>query len=327
MTGPAQDPRASAARSLDPQVAKLLAWVDRAGAPSYRDLGAAAARAHYASVAGTLDIAPTPMHAVDDLAVQLAGRTLRVRHYVPREHGWADPMPALLYFHGGGFTIGSVDTHDRICRMLARDGDCVVLSVDYRLAPEHPFPAAADDAFDTLAWLRREAYALGVDPQRIAVGGDSAGGTLATAAAIHARDAGWPLALQLLIYPGVDGRQATPSHREFGKGFLLDFDLVTWFFSNYIRREADWNDWRFAPLSHPDLRGVAPAWIAIADHDPLRDDDRAYAARLREAGVAVDALEYPGMIHAFFQHGGFVPTARRAHADAAAALRTAFAGP
>ena len=311
-------------RTLDPQVARLLGWVEKAAGPSYPEIGAAAARAHYASVAGTLDIAPAPMHAVEDLAVALPGRTLRVRHYVPREHGWADPMPVLLYFHGGGFTIGSVDTHDRICRMLARDADCVVLSVDYRLAPEHPFPAAADDAFDVLAWLRREVHALGLDPARIAVGGDSAGGTLATACAIHARDAGWPLALQLLIYPGVAGRQDSGSHREFGRGFLLDFELVSWFFSNYVRGDADRDDWRFSPLSHPDLRGLAPAWVAIADHDPLRDDDRAYAAKLRAAGVAVEAVEYPGMIHAFFQHGGFVPTARRAHADAAAALRRAF---
>jgi acetyl esterase len=309
---------------LDPQVEKLLAWAHKAGGPSYPEIGAAAARAHYERIAGTLDIAPAPMHSVDDLQVALPGRTLRVRHYVPREHGWADPMPALLYFHGGGFTIGSVDTHDRICRMLARDADCVVLSVDYRLAPEHPFPAAVDDAFDALAWLRRESGALGVDPARIALGGDSAGGTLATASAIHARDAGWPIALQLLIYPGVAGRQQSASHHEFARGFLLDFDLVAWFFGNTVRSDADRDDWRFAPLGHADLRGVAPVWMAIGSHDPLRDDDHAYARRLREAGVAVDAVEYAGMIHAFFQHGGFVPTARRAHADAAAALRRAF---
>jgi len=309
---------------LDPQVEKLLAWAAKAGGPSYPEIGAAAARAHYERIAATLDIAPAVLHAVDDLRVALPGRELRVRHYVPREHGWADPMPALLYFHGGGFTIGSVDTHDRICRMLARDADCVVLSVDYRLAPEHPFPAAVDDAFGMLAWLRRESGALGIDPARIAVGGDSAGGTLATASAIHARDAGWPIALQLLIYPGVAGRQQSASHHAFARGFLLDFDLVAWFFGNYVRLDADRDDWRFAPLGHPDLRGLAPAWLAIGSHDPLRDDDHAYAQRLREAGVAVDAIEYPGMIHAFFQHGGFVPTARRAHADAALALRRAF---
>ncbi len=309
---------------LDPQVAKLLAMAAKSGAPSYLAIGAQAARAHYERIATILDIPARPLHAVDDLALGLPGRTLRVRHYVPREHGWAEPMPALVYFHGGGFTIGSVDTHDRICRMLAKDADCVVLSVDYRLAPEHRFPAAADDAFDALDWVRREAGALGIDPERIAVGGDSAGGTLATASAIRERDLGRRLALQLLIYPGVAGRQSSPSHREFGHGYLLDFDLVAWFFGNYVRDDADRDDWRFAPLLHPDLRGVAPAWIAIAGHDPLRDDNRAYAARLREAGVPVHVDEYPGMVHAFFQHGGFVPAARGAHADAVAALRRAF---
>ena len=309
---------------LDPQVAQLLAWVERAGGPSYASMGATAARAHYERIATTLDIAPAALAAVDDLAVALPGRTLRVRHYVPREHGWAEPMPALLFFHGGGFTIGSVDTHDRVCRMLARDADCVVLSVDYRLAPEHRFPAAADDAVEMLDWVRRECGALGIDPARLAVGGDSAGGTLATAAAIHARDQGWPLVLQLLIYPGVAGRQTSASHHEFGRGFLLDVDVVSWFFANYVRDDRDRDDWRFSPISHPDLRGVAPTWMAIAGFDPLRDDDRAYAARLREAGVPTVVDEYPGMIHAFFQHGGFVRTARQAHGEAVAALRRAF---
>ena len=313
--------------SLDPQVAALLAWVEKAGGPSYVALGAAAARAHYERVAPVLDVAPAPLARVEDLALALPGRTLRVRHYVPREHGWADPLPALLYFHGGGFTIGSVDTHDRVCRVLARDGDCAVLSVDYRLAPEHPFPAAVEDAFGALDWLRRDCGALGVDPSRIAVGGDSAGGTLATVAAIRERDAGRPLALQLLVYPGVAGRARSPSHRAFARGFLLDADLVDWFFRNYVPNDADRDDWRFAPLAHPDLRGVAPAWIAVAGHDPLRDDDHAYAARLREAGVPVEAVDYPGMVHAFFQHGGFVPAARQAHADAASALRRAFGAP
>jgi acetyl esterase len=310
--------------TLDPQVRKLLDWVEKAGGPDYSAIGAAAARAHYEKVATTLEIPAATMHAVEDLQVSLPGRTLRVRHYVPREHGWAEPMPALIYLHGGGFTIGSVDTHDRICRMLAAQADCVVLSVDYRLAPEHPFPAAADDAFDVLAWVRREAGSLGIDPARLAVGGDSAGGTLATASAIHARDNGWPLVLQLLIYPGVAGRQTSASHRAFASGYLLDFDLVAWFFRNYVSEETERDDWRFAPLEHPDLRGVAPVWMAIAGYDPLRDDDRAYVQQLREAGVAVEAIEYPGMVHAFFQHGGFVPEARRAHADAVAALRRAF---
>jgi len=310
---------------LDPQVRKLLEWAARTDTPSYQEIGAAAARVHYEQVAGALDIAPAALHAVEDLSVPLPRRSLRIRHYVPRPHSWADPMPALLYFHGGGFTIGSVDTHDRVCRMLAREADGVVLSVDYRLAPEHRFPAAVDDAFDALAWVRRESGALGIDPDRLALGGDSAGGTLAAATAIHARDAGWPIALQLLVYPGVAPRTDRPSHREFARGYLLDADLVQWFFANYLTHDEQHDDWRFAPLVHPDLAGVAPAWLAIAGHDPLRDDNRAFADRLRRAGVPVDAVEYPGMIHAFFQHGGFVPAARRAHADAAAALRRAWA--
>src|SRR5690606_5898002 len=143
---------------------------------------------HYAKASATLDIVAPALHAVEDFALALPGRSLRVRQYAPWPHSWADPRPALLYFHGGGFTIGSVDTHDRVCRMLALGGDCLVFSVDYRLAPEHRFPSAHDDAFDSLAWLHHEAVALGVDPARIAVGGDSAGGTLAAASAIHARD-------------------------------------------------------------------------------------------------------------------------------------------
>ncbi|HYF58685.1 MAG TPA: alpha/beta hydrolase, partial [Burkholderiaceae bacterium] len=237
---------------LDPQVEKLLAWAAKAGGPTYQAIGAPAARAHYERIAGTLDIAPAPMHSVEDLRLELPGRTLRLRHYVPREHGWADPLPALLYFHGGGFTIGSVDTHDRVCRMLARDGGCAVLSLDYRLAPEHRFPAAVDDAFDALAWLRDEHGALGIDPARLAVGGDSAGGTLAAACALHARDRGWPLALQLLIYPGLAPRQDSASHREFAHGYLLDADVIQWFFGNYLGSDADRDDWRFAPLVHPD---------------------------------------------------------------------------
>jgi acetyl esterase len=312
---------------LDPQVGTLLAWVAKVGGPTWPQMGAQQARAHYERIAGTLDIAPASMHAVEDLVLELPGRRLRARHYVPRAHGWADPLPALLYFHGGGFTVGSVDTHDRVCRMLARDGGCAVLSVDYRLAPEHRFPAAVDDAFDALAWLRASHGALGIDAGRIAVGGDSAGGTLAAACAIAERDAGRPLSLQLLIYPGLAARQDSASHREFAEGFLLDADLVRWFFGNYLRSDADRDDWRFAPLVHPRLGGSAPAWIAHAGCDPLRDEGRAYAARLREAGVPVDEREYQGMIHGFFQHGGFVPAARRAHADACAALRAAFGTP
>ncbi len=311
--------------ALDPQVEKIIYWAQRASAPTFPQLGAQLARAAYEKMAPTLDVAPVPMHEVSDLALEMPGRRLTVRQYAPREHSWADPMPALLYFHGGGFTIGSIRTHDRLCRVLAKGADCLVYSVDYRLAPEHPFPAAVDDAFDALAWLQREAVALGADPARIAVGGDSAGGTLAAACALHARDTGLPLVLQLLIYPGLGSMQDTDSHRRLAHGYLLDSDVIQWFFRQYLRSEVDRNDWRFAPLMAPSVARVAPAWIALAQYDPLVDEGLSYAERLETAGVPVKAVVYQGMIHSFFQHAGFVVKARQAHADACAALRGAFA--
>ncbi len=309
---------------IDPQIQKILYWAQRAAGPGYAQMGADAARAWYARAVLTLDVAPVPMHDVHDHRLELPGRSIAVRQYVPFEHGWAQPQPALLFCHGGGFTIGSLDTHDRLCRVLAQAGRCHVYSVDYRLAPEHRFPAAVDDAFAALDWLRAQAGSLGVDIGRIAVGGDSAGGTLAAASALHARDRDIPLALQLLIYPGMASRQDTESHQRLSRGYLLDADVIQWFFSNYVRDDADRDDWRFAPLMAPSLARVAPAWIALAQYDPLVDEGLAYADRLRHAGVPVQCTVFEGMIHAFFQHGGFVPAARRAHAAAGAALRVAF---
>jgi acetyl esterase len=310
--------------ALDPQIEKILLWAARANAPSYPEIGAPAARAHYERAVATLDVATPELHEVQDFEIPLAGRNLRTRQYAPWPHHWSEPRPALVYFHGGGFTIGSIETHDRVCRQLARNGDCLVFSVDYRLAPEHRFPAAVDDAFDSLAWIRSEANALGVDIERLAVGGDSAGGTLAAACAIHARDQGWPLALQLLLYPGLSHDQNTDSHRRYAEGYLLDSETIDWFFGQYLGKPEERLDWRFAPLLAADLGGLAPAWIAAAEYDPLHDENLAYAERLRAAGVSVTLVDYPGMIHAFFQHAGFVPAARRAHEDAGAALRRAF---
>ncbi len=311
---------------IDPDVAKVLLAASRSRAPSYQAIGPLAARALYERTAPILDVAPEPLAAVDDWTVEdgaerRGGAPLRVRRYCATEPSWSDLRPALLYFHGGGFMIGSVQTHDRLCRRLAALSGCFVISVDYRLAPEHRFPAAADDAFDALAWLRREAPSLGIDPERLAVGGDSAGGTLAAACALHARDRGWALALQMLLYPGLGAEQDTRSHRDFAKGYLLDADLVQWFFSHYLTRPEDRRDWRFAPLVHPDLAGVAPAWIALAHYDPLVDEGRAYAERLAAAGVAVQCRLYEGMIHSFMLFGGLVRKARIAQQEAADALR------
>ncbi len=304
---------------------------DRAKAkrPAYHTLTPQQARAAYERSAPILEISSAPMFSVEDIAVPVRdGAPIRARLYQPVESNWAEPAPALVYFHGGGFTVGSVDTHDALCRMFARDGQCVVLSVDYRLAPEHKFPTAANDAFDALTWLHANAAVYGVDRDRLAVGGDSAGGTLATVCAVLARDAKIPLVLQLLIYPGTTGHQQTGSHARLADGFLLSGKTIQWFFEQYIRDAGDRHDWRFAPLDGtrgaPDFHGVAPAWIATAEYDPLSDEGDAYADKLRAVGNAVTLKRYAGMVHEFFKMGGFVPDVANAHAAAAAALRAAF---
>jgi len=314
---------------LNRNIELVLAMIARAARPPYHELTPAEARAAYRASASVLEIPAAPMHAVEDLRVPTRdGASIRARLYTPIEPHWADPLPALVYFHGGGFTVGSVDTHDALCRMFARDAQCAVLSVDYRLAPDHRFPTAIDDAFDALRWLHDHAGEHAIDTARIALGGDSAGGTLATVCAVLARDAGLAPVLQLLIYPGAGGHQRTASHERLADGYLLTAKTIQWFFSQYLRDAADRDDWRFAPLDGtrgaPDFAGVAPAWIAVAQYDPLVDEGVAYARKLLAAGNRVTLVEYPGMIHEFFKMGGFVREAVAAHADAAAALRGAF---
>lgn len=314
---------------LNPKIAQVLDMVERAKRPPYHRQTPQQARAAYEKSAPILDVPPAPMHAVDACTIPTRdGHTIAARLYLPVEPSLAEPLPALVYYHGGGFTVGSINTHDALCRMFARDARCAVLSVGYRLAPEHRFPTAVDDAEDALRWLHRAAPALGLDASRLAVGGDSAGGTLATVCAVLARDAGIDLALQLLIYPGVTGHQDTASHARLANGYLLSRDTIQWFFAQYVRDAADRDDWRFAPLDGrrgaPSFAGVAPAWIATAEYDPLSDEGAAYADKLRAAGNAVTLVCYPGMVHEFFKMGGYVPEVKAAHADAVAALRAAF---
>jgi acetyl esterase len=312
---------------LDAQTAALLAAAARSRAPHYRELSPVAARTLYEKQAGIADIKPIVLPDVQDIVLDLPGRSVNARlYYGVLPTAWR-PLPVLLFFHGGGFTIGSVRTHDAVCRMLADRACCAVLSVDYRLAPEHKFPTAVDDAWDSLDWLLREAPAWGLDPYRIAVGGDSAGGTLAAVTAIHARDQGISLVLQCLIYPGTSGHQATASHTALAEGYLLEKADIDWFFGNYLRNSTDRNDWRFAPLDATpavDLTRLAPAWICVAEYDPLVDEGIAYAEKLRAAGVLTDLMVAPGMVHGFFQFGGWVDAARVAHDAAINALKAAF---
>lgn len=306
----------------------VLERMARAGHVPLHALTPQQAREAYSAGAGVLEL-PTPaLERVEGRSVQATdGYLIPVRLYAPS----TEVLPTLVYFHGGGFTIGSVATHDVLCRRLAHLAHCAVVSVDYRLAPEHPFPTAQNDAWDVVQWLAENAGSWGLRADQLAVGGDSAGGTLSAVCALMARDAGLPLALQLLFYPGVAGHQNTPSHATFAKGFVLEEPHITYFFNQYIRSPADRNDWRFAPLDgctpdghETDLSGVAPAWLGLAECDPLVDEGVMYADRLRLAGVPVDLEIYRGVVHEFIKMGRAIPEALRAHQDAARALKEAF---
>lgn len=306
---------------LTPAMRDVLSRIARANRPPFHTLTPDQARAAYEAGAGVLEIPKPALDRVEDLRIPARdGELLGARLYAPSNQ----ILPVLLFFHGGGFTVGSVATHDILCRQLSLLAGIAVVSVDYRLAPAHKFPTAANDAWDALQWLAANAASLGLDASRIAVGGDSAGGTLAAMCAVLARDAGLPLALQLLIYPGCTAHQDTPSHKTFAEGFVLDEADITWFFGQYVRSPADRDDWRFAPLNAPDVDGVAPAWVGLAECDPLVDEGVMYADKLRIAGVAVDLEIYRGVTHEFIKMGRIIPEARRAQADAAAALRGAF---
>lgn len=306
---------------LTPAMHHMLERMARAAHVPMHALSAQQARAAYAAGAGVLDIPPHKLARVEELAIPVRDdQSIPARLYAPSR----DALPLLVYFHGGGFTVGSVATHDSLCRHLSHLAQCAVVSVDYRLAPEHKFPTAVHDAWDAVQWLAAQGGALGLDTRRLAVGGDSAGGTLAAVCAILARDAGLPLSLQLLFYPGCAAHQDTPSHKTFETGFVLEEPHITYFFNQYIDSAADRDDWRFSPLNAPDVDGVAPAWIGLAECDPLVDEGVMYADKLRLAGVPVDLEIYRGVVHEFIKMGRAIPQALQAHADAARALKHAF---
>lgn len=313
---------------LTPAMRGVLDRMARVGNLPLHALPPGQARAAYAAGAGVLELPVQALARVEDFSITTRDQyALPVRLYAP-SHA---VLPVLIYFHGGGFTIGSVATHDGLCRRLSHLAQCAVLSVDYRLAPEHKFPTAHDDAWDAVQWVAGQGTSRGLDTGRIAVGGDSAGGTLAAACAIQARDAKLALAVQLLFYPGCVGHQNTASHQQFAHGFVLEEPHIRFFFNHYIRTVQDRDDWRFAPLDGKtpdghvvDLAGVAPAWLGLAECDPLVDEGVQYADRLRMAGCTVDLEIYRGVVHEFIKMGRAIPEALQAHADAARVLREAF---
>ncbi len=242
---------------------------------------------------------------------------LRVRIYRPHSDG---PLPALVWLHGGGWVVGSLDSHDPVCRYLASRTPCCVVAVDYRLAPEHPFPAGLEDSWAATEWTIGEAASIGADPARVAVGGDSAGGNLAAVVALRARDRRLPLALQVLVYPVTDLDLNTESYREHATGLNLSRAKMEWYWGLYLDG-ADGLGAEASPLRAEDLSGVAPAVVLTAEHDPLRSEGDAYAARLADAGVSVTRRSYDGMIHGFIRMPALVDDALRALDEVAAALR------
>ena len=301
--------------SLHPQVVQLLERVAKSPLPPYYEVPAHIARRIYRDTRSVL--APKPPE-VAEARLLLAPGPVALRAYRPAGTKQDEQLPALVYVHGGGWVIGDLDTHDVLCRQLANAARCAVYAVDYRLAPEHPFPAAVDDCTAAVKFVAGR-------HKLFAVGGDSAGGNLATVAALHARDHGGPeIAFQLLIYPGTDQRGEYPSVTRNGEGYLLTKKAMDYFQAQYLPRKSDFLDWRASPLLAKSLAGLPPAYLITAGYDPLLDEGRAYAERLAKEGVEVAYREYPDMVHGFILFGGVLDTANAAVAECSVRLRAAF---
>jgi acetyl esterase len=306
---------------IDPQAQALLDQMAEAGAPPFESMTPEQAREMIVAMR-ELAGEPEPIAKVEDSQIPTPDGQLPVRIYTPEGTG---PFPILVYFHGGGWVIGSVDTIDAPCRAIANAAGCVVISVDYRLAPEHKFPAAPQDCYAATNYVAENAASYNGDPTRIAVGGDSAGGNLAAAVTLMARDFGGPpLVHQMLIYPVTNYDFSTASYQENAENYLLTKAAMEWFWNHYLRTEEDGRHPYASPLRAESLSGLPPAFVATAEFDPLRDEGEAYAARLQEAGVPVTAKRYEGMIHGCFQMAGVLDQGRTMLMDAAANLKQAF---
>ena len=307
---------------LTPETAKLLQAAAEAGVQPYEKMSVADARAQMRRVA----LARGPgaeVERVEDRTVPGPGGELPVRTYYPDGEA---PFPVIVYFHGSGFVVADLDTHDAICRELTNASGCATVSVDYRLAPEYPFPAAPDDAFAATTWVANNGASIDVDPARIIVAGDSAGGNLAAVVALMARDQGGPaIQGQILIYPVTDFNLDTESYRANAAGYGLGRETMRWFWGHYLASESDGADVYASPLRAPDLSGLPTTHVLTAEYDPLRDEGEAYAQRLRDAGVATTAIRYDGVIHGFAGMIGQVPEARQAIEGCGAAIRSILA--
>ena len=305
---------------LDPQARALIDLMQERQVPPVHTLSPTEARRLYRDRRGFTQPLPPAIGELSDLRDE---GPVPMRLYRPLSPG---PHPVLMYFHGGGWTIGDLDTHDVLCRQLCAGAGVAVVAVDYRLAPEHRFPAAVDDSLAATLWVQQHAAALGLDGSRLALGGDSAGGNLAAVVAIALRDAGAPAPLlQLLIYPATDQRAQAPSHTTNGQGYLLTSDSVAYYRGQYFADEAQWLDWRASPLLAPDLTGLPPALVLTAGYDPLRDEGRQYADALSAAGNAVQYLCFERQVHGFITMSRVIDEAQTAVAVCVALLARSLA--
>jgi acetyl esterase len=310
---------------LHPQARALLRLIEERGVPPTHKLTPQEARDAYRERRFFTQPAPPEVGLVRDLQADGPAGPIPLRLYRPKGSSPAESLPVLVYYHGGGWVIGDLDTHDTLCRELANSAGCAVVAVDYRMGPEHRFPAAVDDSLAAARWIRDHAGELGIDASRMAVGGDSAGGNLAAVVALAARDAGdLPLAFQLLIYPATDQRRGAASHTTNGQGYLLTSDTITYFHDHYITQPEQDLDWRCSPLLHERHAGLPPAFVLTAGYDPLRDEGLHYAQALTEAGVAATLVNFERQIHGFILMGKAIDEANVAVQLCAAQLRAAL---
>jgi len=307
--------------ALDPQARTVLERMASAGGPPINELSAEEARRASEAMAA-MQGSPEPVGRIQNRTLPGPGGSIPIRIYRPFGE---EPFPVLIYLHGGGWVLGDIESSDSLCRTLTNAAGCIVVSVDYRLAPEHPFPAAADDAYHATLWAAMHASGFGGDSSRIAVCGDSAGGNLAAVVSLMARDRGNPeICFQLLIYPVTDAACDAPSYSENGESYFLTRDAMLWFWNHYVRSDADRIHPYASPLRASNLTGLPPALVITAEFDPLRDEGESYAKRMRAAGVPVQLIRYDGMIHGFFAMSAVIDQGRTAIQQSAAALRTAF---
>ena len=312
---------------LSPAARSLLDMAYRVGAPRFEDLSPAQARHSFQKLQFALrPEAPAVASTTEVPMARADGSALLARLYRPLSSQSQDVLPLLIYFHGGGWCVGDVASYDVLCRQLANASQCAVLSVDYRLAPEHPFPAALDDAAFAFEWAIGHADLLGIDAQRIALGGDSAGGNLSIVTALSLRAAAIEPRFLLLIYPSTEIKSVRPSRQRYGEGYFLDFGTLKWFFDHYLPAGQS-EDWRASPMRAESLAGLPPTFVLSAEFDPLVDDCAAFAQRLRTQGVEVEYVQIDGVLHGFITLGKLFPQAEQAIQAAAAALARALAAP